>query len=44
MKLFLGIAVVAILTIIVLAMQRGGPRITTITRRREERDEEGDDA
>ena len=45
MKLFLAIAVVAVLAIIVIAMQRGGTRVTTITRRRVEEDEkDGRDA
>jgi hypothetical protein len=39
MRLFLAIAVIAVLTIIVLAIQRRGPRVTTITRRRDKRDE-----
>ncbi len=42
MKLFLAIAVVAVFAVIVLAMQRSGPRVTTITRRREVIDDEGD--
>ena len=42
MKLFLAIAVIAVLAIIVLAMQRGGTSVTTITRTRE--DEADDDA
>jgi hypothetical protein len=43
MKLFLAIAVVAVLAVIVLAMQRGGTRVTTITHTKEEADEEGGD-
>ena len=43
-KLFLAIAVIAILVIIVLAMQRRGTSVATITRRRVEEDREGDDA
>ena len=43
MKLFLAIAVVALLAIIVLAMQRRGTSVTTITRTRDDtHDEEGD--
>ena len=40
MKLFLFIAVVAILAIVVISMQRGGTRITRIDRTR---DRDGDD-
>ncbi len=39
MKLFLAIAVVAIVAVVVLAMQRGGTRVTTIETRR---DRDGD--
>ena len=45
MKLLLAIAVGAVLTIIVIAMQRGGTSVTTITRRRVDEDgKDGDDA
>ena len=40
MRLFLIIAAVAVLAVIVLAMQRGGTSVTTITRHREKSDEE----
>lgn len=40
MKLLLAIAVIAILAVVVLAMQRGGTRITTIEHRREDEGEE----
>ena len=42
MKLFLFIAIVAILAVVVIAMQRSGTRITKIDRRRDSH--EDDDA
>ena len=42
MKLLIAIAIVAILVAIVIAMQRGGTRITTIEHRREDDDADGD--
>jgi Tfp pilus assembly protein FimT len=39
-KLFLIIAIVAILALVALAMARSGPRVTTITRRRDEKDDD----
>ena len=42
MKLLIAIAIVAILVALVIAMQRGGTRITTIEHKRER--EEDDDA
>ncbi len=41
MKLFVAIAIVALLAIVVLVMQRGRTRVTTIETHR---DREGDDA
>ena len=42
MKLLLAIAIVAILVVVVLAMQRSGTRITRIERRTEREDENRD--
>ena len=42
-KLFIIIAILAILTIVALAMQRRGTSVTTITRRRADEDREGDE-
>jgi Tfp pilus assembly protein FimT len=39
-KLFLGIAVIAILVLIVLAARRGGTRVTTIETHRERKDDD----
>ena len=40
MKLFLIIGIIAILVAVILAMQRGGTRVTMIERRREREDDD----
>ena len=42
-KLFIIIAILAILTIVVLAMQRRGTSVTTITRHRVDEDQQGNE-
>jgi len=40
MKLILAIGIVAIIAIVIISMQRSGPRVTTIKHRREDEDTE----
>ncbi|WP_281346923.1 hypothetical protein [Sphingomonas sinipercae] len=40
MKLILAIGIVAIIAIVIISMQRSGPRVTTIEHRREDEDTE----